>query len=44
MAKALLNSNQKTYNQWLKTIKEKVRQTQLKASIAVNGALQLLIN
>ncbi len=39
MAKTLLNSNQKTYNQWLKTIKEKVRQTQLKASIAVNSEL-----
>ena len=39
MTKVLLNSNQKTYNQWLKTIKEKVRQTQLKASVAVNSEL-----
>lgn len=39
MAKALINSNQKTYKQWLITIKENVRQTQLKASIAANSEL-----
>lgn len=31
--------NQKTYTQWLKSIKEQVRNTQLKASIAVNTEL-----
>ena len=39
MAKSLIHINQKTYNQWLKTIKENVRHTQLKASIAVNSEL-----